>query len=81
MKAKIFHRFMADAEELENSINEFLSGFATIEKISFTPLNKDDVLCVYEGETWEEHNIRVENEFWASDAMRPNYDQMKDAYQ
>lgn len=79
MKVKIFNN--CPWSFLEREINEFLGNFAKIEKISFTHLKDSVVLCCYEGITWEEFNARKEKEYWASDVIRPSYDQMKDSYQ
>lgn len=79
MKVKIFNN--NPWSFLEREINEFLGNFAKIEKISFTYLKDHTILCSYEGITWEEFNAREEKEYWASDVMRPRYDQMKDSYQ
>ena len=66
---------------LEKEINDFLGSFYTIKSINFTYLRDNTILCSYEGETWEAYHDRAERTFSANDAIRPNYDQMKDSYQ
>lgn len=79
MKVKIFNN--SSWSLLEKEINDFLSDFHKIERINFIHLRDNTILCSYEGETWEAYNARMERAFAANDAMRPNYDQMKDSYQ
>lgn len=68
MKVKIFS---TDTwEELEEEINDFLDGFANIEKISFTKLSDNGVtLCAYEGMLKEEYlkleTARLERQVYA----------------
>lgn len=81
MKVKIFNYYgLKSYSYLEKEINDFLSSFYKIERINFTYLRDNTILCSYEGETWETYNARMERAFAANDAMRPNYDQMKDSY-
>lgn len=52
MKVKIFNGICSETyPNFEKEINNFLSGFAKIEEISFTQLQNNIVLCCYEGET------------------------------
>lgn len=81
MKVKIFHGHdLKSYSDLEKEINDFLSCFYKIERINFTYLRDNTILCSYEGETWEVYHDRTERTFAANDAIRPNYDQMKDSY-
>lgn len=62
MKVKIFNGYgLSSYSDLEKEINDFLSGFYKIERINFTYLRDNTILCSYEGETWEEHNTKMEN--------------------
>lgn len=81
MKVKIFNSYgLKSYSCLEREINDFLASFYTIKSINFTYLRDDTILCSYEGETWEAYHNRTERTFAANDAIRPNYDQMKDSY-
>ena len=82
MKVKIFRS--ETESNLEEQINNFLSDFAEIENVKFTTLkgiNRFTILCSYEGETWEEHNIKMENALAAADALESHYDQTIGSYQ
>jgi hypothetical protein len=82
MKVKIFNGLCSKTyPEFEKEINDFLSNFAEIKKISFTQLQNNIVLCCYEGETWEAYRDRMRRTFAANDAISSNYDQMRDSYQ
>lgn len=80
MKVKIFNGYGLKSSVLEEEINDFLSGFYKIERINFTYLRDNTILCSYEGETWEAYNARMERTFAANDTIRPNYDQVRDSY-
>lgn len=71
MKVKIFNGYgLKSFSDLEKEINDFLSSFYKIERINFTYLRDNTMLCSYEGETWEEHNIKMENALAAADALK-----------
>lgn len=80
MKVKIFNGYVLNSYSLEKKINDFLSGFYKIERINFTYLRDNIILCSYEGETWEEYNTKMENALAATDALKSHYDQMTDSY-
>lgn len=62
MKVKIFNGYGLNSYScLEKEINDFLSSFYKIERINFTYLRDNTILCSYEGETWEEYNAKMEN--------------------
>lgn len=82
MKVKIFNGYgLRSYSDLEKEINDFLSCFYKIERINFTYLRDNTILCSYEGETWEAYHDRAERTFAANNAIRPNYDQIIDSYQ
>lgn len=82
MKVKIFNYYgLKSYSYLEKEINDFLSSFYKIERINFTYLRDNTILCSYEGETWVAYNARMERTFAANDAIRHRCDQMKDSYQ
>lgn len=62
MKVKIFDAYgLKSCSKLEKEINDFLGSFHKIERINFTYLRDNTILCSYEGETWEAyHNRRKE---------------------
>lgn len=55
MKVKIFNGLCSKTyPQFEKEINNFLSNFVEIKKISFTQLQNNIVLCCYEGITKED---------------------------
>lgn len=78
MKVKVFNYYgLKTYSDLEKEINDFLSGFYKIESINFTYLRDNTILCSYEGETWEEHDIKMEKGCWS----RISLDQTIGSYQ
>ena len=61
MKVKIFNGYgLRSYSDLEKEINDFLNCFYKIEKINFTYLRDNTILCSYEGETWKNYYDRAE---------------------